>query len=33
MVNVGASGAASTQTAQRPVVGYVLSQGGLMLDA
>ena len=33
LVNVGASGAATTQTAQRPVIGYVLSQGGLMLDA
>jgi lipid-binding SYLF domain-containing protein len=33
MVNVGASGSATTQTAQRPVVGYVMSQGGLMLDA
>jgi lipid-binding SYLF domain-containing protein len=33
LVNVGASGAATTQTAQRPVVGYVLTQGGLMVDA
>lgn len=33
LINVGASGAASTQTAQRPVVGYVLTQGGLMVDA
>jgi lipid-binding SYLF domain-containing protein len=33
VINVGASGTASTQTAQRPVVGYVLTQGGLMVDA
>jgi lipid-binding SYLF domain-containing protein len=33
MISTGASGTATTQTAQRPVVGYVLSQGGLMLDA
>jgi lipid-binding SYLF domain-containing protein len=33
LISVGASGAASTQTAQRPVVGYVLTQGGLMVDA
>jgi lipid-binding SYLF domain-containing protein len=33
LINVGASGSASTQTAQRPVVGYVLTQGGLMVDA
>jgi|RhiMetdeSRZDD1v2_1073273.scaffolds.fasta_scaffold882154_2 lipid-binding SYLF domain-containing protein len=33
MVNVGAAGSASTQTAQRPVIGYVLTQGGLMVDA
>jgi lipid-binding SYLF domain-containing protein len=32
LINVGASGSASTQTAQRPVVGYVLTQGGLMVD-
>jgi lipid-binding SYLF domain-containing protein len=32
LINVGASGAATTQTAQRPVVGYVLTQGGLMVD-
>jgi lipid-binding SYLF domain-containing protein len=33
VVNVGAAGSATTQTAQRPVVGYVLTQGGLMVDA
>ena len=33
LVNVGASGSTSTDIAQRPIVGYVLSQGGLMLDA
>jgi lipid-binding SYLF domain-containing protein len=33
VVNVGAAGSASTETAQRPVVGYVLTQGGLMVDA
>ena len=33
LVNVGAAGSASTQTAQRPVIGYVLTQGGLMVDA
>ena len=33
MVNVGAAGSATTQTAQRPVIGYVLTQGGLMVDA
>ena len=33
LVNVGASGSTSTDVAQRPIVGYVLSQGGLMLDA
>jgi lipid-binding SYLF domain-containing protein len=32
LINVGASGSASTQTAQRPIVGYVLTQGGLMVD-
>jgi lipid-binding SYLF domain-containing protein len=33
VVNVGAAGSATTQTAQRPIVGYVLTQGGLMVDA
>jgi len=33
LVNVGASGTVTTQTAQRPVLGYVLTQGGLMVDA
>jgi lipid-binding SYLF domain-containing protein len=33
LVNVGAAGATSTEMAQRPVVGYVLTQGGLMVDA
>jgi lipid-binding SYLF domain-containing protein len=33
LVNVGAAGSATTQTAQRPVIGYVLTQGGLMVDA
>jgi lipid-binding SYLF domain-containing protein len=32
MVNVGASGSMSSQTLQQPVIGYVLTQGGLMLD-
>jgi lipid-binding SYLF domain-containing protein len=32
LINVGASGAVNTQTAQRPIVGYVLTQGGLMVD-
>jgi lipid-binding SYLF domain-containing protein len=32
LINVGASGTANTQTAQRPIVGYVLTQGGLMVD-
>jgi lipid-binding SYLF domain-containing protein len=32
LINVGASGSATTQTVQRPVVGYVLTQGGLMVD-
>lgn len=32
LINVGASGSASSQTVQRPVVGYVLTQGGLMVD-
>ncbi|HEX2116603.1 MAG TPA: YSC84-related protein, partial [Alphaproteobacteria bacterium] len=33
LINVGASGTVTTQTAQRPIVGYVLTQGGLMVDA
>ena len=33
VVNVGAAGSATTQTAQRPIIGYVLTQGGLMVDA
>lgn len=32
LVNVGASGSATTQTLQQPVVGYVLTRGGLMVD-
>jgi len=32
LINVGASGSASSQTVQRPVVGYVLTQGGLLVD-
>lgn len=32
LVNVGASGSVTTETAQQPVVGYVLTSGGLMLD-
>jgi lipid-binding SYLF domain-containing protein len=32
LINVGASGSVNTQTAQRPIVGYVLTQGGLMVD-
>jgi len=32
LINVGASGAVNTQTAQRPILGYVLTQGGLMVD-
>jgi lipid-binding SYLF domain-containing protein len=33
LVNRGASGSVSTETLQRPVVGYVLTGGGLMVDA
>lgn len=33
LINVGASGTVNTDTAQRPIVGYVLTQGGLMVDA
>jgi lipid-binding SYLF domain-containing protein len=32
MINVGASGGISTQTAQQPVVGFALSNAGLMAD-
>lgn len=33
LVNVGASGSVTTATAQQPVIGYVLTGGGLMVDA
>lgn len=33
LVNRGAAGSVSTETAQRPVVGYVLVGSGLMVDA
>ena len=33
LVNVGASGSVTSETAQQPVIGYVLTGGGLMLDA
>jgi lipid-binding SYLF domain-containing protein len=32
MINVGASGGISTQTAQQPVVGFALSNAGFMAD-
>jgi lipid-binding SYLF domain-containing protein len=32
LINVGASGSVTSETAQRPVVGYVLTAGGLMVD-
>jgi lipid-binding SYLF domain-containing protein len=32
MLNVGASAAVNTQTAQQPVVGYALSNAGLMAN-
>jgi lipid-binding SYLF domain-containing protein len=32
LINVGAAGSVSSQTARQPVVGYVLTQGGLMVD-
>jgi lipid-binding SYLF domain-containing protein len=32
LINVGASGSVTSETAQRPVVGYVLTTGGLMID-
>ncbi len=30
MINVGASASVSTQTAQQPIIGFVLTNGGLM---
>ena len=30
MINVGASASVSTQTAQQPIVGFILTNGGLM---
>jgi lipid-binding SYLF domain-containing protein len=32
MINVGASAEVTTQTAQQPIVGYVLTNGGLMAN-
>jgi lipid-binding SYLF domain-containing protein len=32
LVNIGAAGSVTSETAQRPVVGHVLTQGGLMVD-
>ncbi len=32
LVNVGATAAANTATAQQPVIGYVLTKGGLMAN-
>jgi lipid-binding SYLF domain-containing protein len=33
MINTGAAGSVSSDTARQPVVGYVLTGGGLMVDA
>jgi lipid-binding SYLF domain-containing protein len=33
LINTGASGSVDTQTMQQPVVGFVLTKSGLMLDA
>lgn len=33
VINVGASGSVSSETMQQPVIGYVLTRGGLMVDA
>ena len=33
VVNVGASGSVTSETARQPVIGYVLTGGGLMVDA
>jgi lipid-binding SYLF domain-containing protein len=33
LINVGAAGTISTETVKDPVVGLVLTEGGLMFDA
>jgi len=32
LINVGADASATTATAQQPVIGYVLTKGGLMAN-